>query len=587
MNYNEIEKLKSIETKIYSGIPAAPGYAIGPVLKYEKEKIEIFPSVTLDTDSEIETFKYAIDKSKKELQKIIDFSRDKIDDKMVEIFEAHLLILDDMHLLDSIKNNILQKKHSAEYSVEFEFNKYIEQMRKTNDPAMIERSNDIEDIKFRIIRNLQRKRWESILKQSVIIVAKNLTPADTILFTRNDVLAYVSEAGGLTSHAAIIARALNIPAVLGIHGIFNELQNDDFIIVDGFEGLVIQNPSPETLTLYKNKIEEYNAKKKKYAKLSNIKCKTKDNHQVKLLANIDFLDEIPFAIASGAKGVGLFRTENLFFQKGSFPSESEQMEAYLDLVEKFYPNTVTIRAFDLGGDKIKSDESYYENNPFLGWRGIRLLLDLKNIFKTQLRAILRSSIYKNVRVMIPMVSSIDEIIEAKKILEEVKDELRFNRIKFDESIKFGIMAEVPSIIYCLKEASKYIDFVSVGTNDLTQYLLAVDRGNERVFKSYQEFHPALIRSLRQVTKELNRTKVEVGICGELASNIKAVPLLLGLGYNVLSVNEYLLPEIKKTILNLKLSECKKLAVKCLRSQTQAEIIEIIEEFNKNLNNNRS
>ncbi|GIV45494.1 MAG: phosphoenolpyruvate-protein phosphotransferase [Ignavibacterium sp.] len=589
MSYNGSQKLDSQKNKIFKGIPAAPGYAIGPVYIYQKENIEIYPSVSLDIDQELSAFEFAIERSKKELKKIVDLSKEKLNEVISGIFEAHLLILEDEHLLSSIRDKIKNQRHSAEYAVEVEFNQYINLMKQSNELSMHERANDIEDIKSRIIRNIQRKRWESKLKKSVIIVAKNLTPADTILFTRNDVLAYISEMGGLTSHTAILARALNIPAVVGIHNISKELQNDEIVIIDGFDGLIISNPDEETLKVYEQKIQKYSERKKKYEELRNIQCKTKDNHRITLLANIDFLDEIPFAISSGAEGVGLYRSENLFFQKGSFPTEAEQVEAYIDLAEKFYPYFVTIRTFDLGGDKIFLDEEYQENNPFLGWRGIRLLLDMPEVLKTQFRAILISSTYRNIRVMLPMVSSTDEIIKAKEIFEEAKKELREARIKFDEKIKFGIMVEIPSIVYCLKEASKYIDFISVGTNDLTQYLLAVDRGNERVFSSYQEFHPALIRVLRQIIKELNRTKVEIGICGEIASNFKAVPLLIGLGYNNLSVSEYLLPEIKKLILNIKLSDCKKLAVKCLQAANQNEIINLINEFYKKIkgDNNES
>lgn len=579
MSFDELTLNRS-KNRIFKGIAAAPGYVIGPVYVYQKEEIEIFPSVSLDIDYELSALEFAIEKSKKELRKVIDLSEQRLNERITGIFEAHLLILEDEQLLKSIYEKIQNQRHSAEYAVESEFQHYINLMRQSNDPTMIERANDIEDIKSRIIRNLQRKRWESKFKKSVIVVAKNLTPADTILFTRNDVLAFVSEMGGLTSHTAILARALNIPAVVGIHGISKELKNDETIIVDGFEGLIISNPDEETLNDYKIRIENYLARKKKYEELRNIPCKTRDNHQVTLLANIDFLDEIPFAISSGAEGVGLYRSENLFFQKGTFPTEAEQVEAYIDLAEKFYPHIVTIRTFDIGGDKIFMDEDYQENNPFLGWRGIRLLLDMPQVLKTQFRSILISSTYKNIRVMLPMVSSIDEIIKAKEILEEAKKELRSAGIKFDEKIKFGIMVEIPSIVYCLKEASKYIDFISVGTNDLTQYLLAVDRGNEKVFKSYQEFHPALIRVLRQITKELQRTKVEISICGEIASNLKAVPLLLGLGYNVLSVSEYLLPEIKKLILDIKLNDCKKLAVKCLQATNQNEITNFINDFYK-------
>lgn len=580
MSYDEITKLADQNTKIFYGIPAAPGYAIGPIYIYHREDIEVYPSVSLQTDYELEALNFSIERSKKELRKVIQFSREKINEKMAEIFEAHLMILEDALLIETIRKNIIENRHSAEYSIESEFNKYIEQMRKSNDPVMIERANDVEDIKLRLIRNLQKKRWESKLKGSVIIVAKNLTPADTVLFSRNDVLAYVSEMGGPTSHTAILARALNIPAVVGLRSILYQLSNEQLVIVDGFNGFVIVNPSEKLLELYKNKIQQYSIRKKKYEELRNVVCKTKDNHHIKLMANIDLLDEIPFAIASGAEGVGLFRTENLFFQKGKFPTETEQIEAYLNLASKFYPNFVTIRTFDIGGDKVHIEENYFESNPFLGWRGIRILLDNQQLLKTQFRAILISSVYKNVRVMLPMVSSIDEIIEARKIFEEVKAELKKEKIKYDENIKFGIMVEIPSIVYCLREASKYINFISVGTNDLTQYLLAVDRGNERIFKSYQEFHPALIRVLRQIQKELNKSNVEIGICGEIASNILAVPLLIGLGYNELSVSEFLLPEIKKLILNVKISECKKLALKCLKSSTQNEIINLLEEFYK-------
>jgi len=421
MNSNVIENNKRQKNIVFKGIPAAPGYVIGPVYIFHKEQIEIFPSVSLNIEYELNALEFAIQRSKKELRKVVDLTKEKLDEKITGIFEAHLLVLEDEHLLSAIQNNIKNQRHSAEYAVEAEFNQYINLMRNSNDPSMIERANDVEDIKLRIIRNIQRKRWESKFKQSVIVVAKNLTPADTILFTRNDVLAFVSEMGGLTSHTAILARALNIPAVVGIHGISKELHNDEMIIVDGFEGLIIVNPDETVLDEYQVKIQNYIERKKKYDELRNIPCKTKDNHKVVLLANIDFLDEIPFAISSGAEGVGLYRSENLFFQKGTFLTETEQVEAYLNLAEKFYPHIVTIRTYDLGGDKVIIDDYYEESNPFLGWRGIRLLLDMPEVLKTQFRAILISSTYKNIRVMIPMVSSIDEIIKAKEIFEEAKN----------------------------------------------------------------------------------------------------------------------------------------------------------------------
>ncbi len=578
MNFDLIEKLKDKDTVILTGIPSAPGYAIGKCLKYEKEKFEVYPSVVLDVNSELEDFQNAIEKSKKELRKIIDEAKKKIyDDKMVSIFEAQLMVLEDPQLIDAIKNEIIKNKHSADYSIHSEFSKYIEPLQKSNDISHKERAKDIEDIKLRIIRNLRKKRWESKLTQSRIIFAHELSAADALLFVRNEVLAYVAEGGSLTSHAALIARALNIPAVFGIENVLNKISSEDEVIVDGFHGLVIKNPGPKFIEYYRKRIIEYDKLKKDLSELINVESKTKDNVRVKLYANMDLLSEIPSLIAFGAEGIGLFRTENLFFDLGDFPSELEQTEIYSSLAEKLYPKILTIRTFDLGGDKINL-MNYKEANPFLGWRGIRVLLDNKPILKNQLRAILKASIYKNVRVMIPMISSVDEIVMTKEVLEEVKNELSMEKVRFDENIPFGIMIEVPSIVCCLNEVAQLVDFVSVGTNDLTQYLLAVDRANQKVFKLYQQFHPSVFRTLKVILNDLKETKIEVSICGELASNFMAIPLLIGLGYRYLSVNEYLLLQIKKLILSLDASECEDLANKVLNACTQDKIITIINEF---------
>lgn len=587
MNFEELERLKEQNTKIFKGIPGAPGYAIGPIVIYEREILEIYPSVSLDQKGELENFEFALDKSKKELDKIINFSREKLKENATAILEAHLLILEDDLIIEEIKKNIKIFRFSAEYAVEKVFSKYINMLKQSDDHARLERANDIEDVKLRILRNLKKKRWKSKLQKSSIIFAHNLTPADTVIFTRNNVLAYVSEIGGLTSHAAILARALNIPAVLGIHKILNEVKDYNGIaIVDGFSGTVIINPGQRLIEYYQKKLESYVVRQEKLKDIKNLESKTKEGTKIILQSNIDFISEIPYAIAAGTEGVGLYRSENLFFERQRFPSEAEQLEAYISLAEKMYPNLVTIRVFDIGGDKLIT-EDFVEKNPFLGWRGIRLLLHKQDILETQYRAILKASIYKNIQIMLPMVSSIDEIIDAKNLLENIKEELRREKINFDEKIKFGIMVEVPSIVFCLKDAANHIDFISVGTNDLTQFLLAVDRGNENVAEFYQEFHPSLIRILKKIIDDAEEAKLDTSICGEIASDILAVPLLIGLGYRKLSINEYLLPEIKSTILKLQINECQNLAKNCLKQKTNNDIQKLLIEFKEKLNGEKN
>ncbi|MBU2445928.1 MAG: phosphoenolpyruvate--protein phosphotransferase [Bacteroidetes bacterium] len=581
MNFNQVETYSKEGVTVLKGLPAAPGYAIGSAFVYHRDKIETFASVVLDTDEELKNLEYSLEKSKKELNKIITISREKIGERTAGIFEAHALILDDQLLFGPIVESIKKKRYSAEYSVDKEFSKYLSVMKQTDDAAMLERAADVEDLKARIIRNLQKKRWESRLKQSVIIVTHSLTPADTLLFSRNEVLAYVSELGGITSHAAIISRSLNIPAVVGIHNVLKQISNDTQLIVDGFNGYLIINPDETLLTFYRKKIERFQIDHDKLKEIKNLPGETIDGHRIKLSVNIELLDELDFAIANGAEGIGLFRSEELFFARGTFPTEAEQIETYSALAEKMYPGSVVIRTFDIGGDKLLQ-EDYFEKNPFLGWRGIRMMLDKPQVFKDQLRAILIASVHKNVKLMLPMVTTIDEIEQTKLILEEIKSEFTKTKIPFDKNIEFGIMAEIPSVVFCISEFAKEVDFISVGTNDLTQYLLAVDRGNEVVSDKFQELHPAVIRSLKMTVEGAHKENIKISICGELASNYLAVPLLIGLGFDELSVNEHFLPEIKKLIRSINFSEAQNLTEACLKCRTHTEIINLSRKYLKKI-----
>ncbi|MBM4174579.1 MAG: phosphoenolpyruvate--protein phosphotransferase [Ignavibacteria bacterium] len=581
MNFNQIETYNKNGVIVLKGLPAAPGYAIGPAHIYHRDKIETFPSVVLDPSEELLNLESAIEKSKKELSKIISISREKIGERTAGIFEAHALILDDQLLFGPILENIKNNRFSAEYSVDKEFSKYISVMKQSDDQILLERAADIEDLKSRLIRNLRKKRWESRLKHSVIIVAHSLTPADTLLFSRNEVLAYVSEFGGITSHAAIISRALNIPAVVGLHGAMSKISDEVQLIIDGFNGFVIINPDEVLLNFYSKKIKSFSRNHEKLKEIKNLPAETFDGHRIRLNSNIELVDEVDFAIANGAEGIGLFRTEELFFLRGNFPTEAEQIETYSTLAEKMYPETVVIRTFDLGGDKLLL-EDYHEKNPFLGWRGIRMMLDKSHIFEEQLQAILISSVHKNVKIMLPMISTIEEIRQSKVILEKVKFKLQSASIPFDKNIEVGIMAEVPSIAFCISDFAKEVDFISVGTNDLTQYILAVDRGNEVVSDKFQEFHPAVLRALKMIIDGAHNENLKVSICGELASNYLAVPLLVGLGFDELSVNEHYLPEIKKLIRSSNISELKELTQECLLYKSHIEIIKLCNKYLKKI-----
>jgi phosphotransferase system enzyme I (PtsI) len=436
---------------------------------------------------------------------------------------------------------------------------------------------DIEDIKQRIIRNLQKKRWESKIDHSVIVVSETLTPADTILLSRNKVLAFVTDHGGLTSHAAIVSRSLNIPAVVGTHNSTSQIKDGDQIIVDGFYGYVISNPTPEQKEFFIQKRGRLLELQKELEELKDEKAITRDGKEIKLSANVDVSGEIEMVVTSGANGIGLYRSEQILNELGEFPSEEEQTKIYSKLSSRIYPNSITIRVFDIGGDKFRFLD-FEEPNPFLGLRGIRLLLENPALFKTQVRAILKSSINKNVKMMLPMVSTLKEVRESKRMIEECKTELKNEKLKFDEDIQLGIMIEVPSAAVMARDFAKEIDFLSIGTNDLIQYLMAVDRGNDLVSELYQEFSPVVVRTLKHIVDEAKKEKKPVSLCGEMAADTLAMPLLVGLGIESLSMSPSTVPYAKRIIRSCDYKKMKRLANKCNSSITEEEVKEEIEKF---------
>lgn len=557
--------------KILEGIPASPGIAIGIALKYEKLKPKVAKKEVKESEigAEIDRFLRAVDRSKNELDKILKLAIEKLGSKDVQIFEAQILMLGDKTVIDKIIERIKTERLNAEFIVNDEIEKYIKFMQSSGDNYLKERAHDLEDLKNRVIRNIQQEKWLSRFDSSMVVVAENLTPADTILFSRNQVLGYVIDLGGPTSHTAILARALKIPAVVGLKEATKLIKTGDLVIVDGYKGLVIVNPEQSLIEEYQDKLKRAAEIEKKLEQLKFLPAETLDGKRFTLLANIELPDEVDEAIENGAEGIGLFRTEYII-SDGIIPDEDEQFEEYLKIAEKVYPHKVVIRTFDIGGDKVFKDY-HHESNPFLGWRGIRIGLDKSDILLSQLRAILRANTKGNIMIMFPMITNIEEVRQAKKYVELAKSQLKEKGVKFVENVKVGIMIEVPSAALMAKEMAREVDFFSVGTNDLIQYVLAVDRGNETVAKIYQEFHPAVLRLVQFVVESAHRAKIPVAVCGEMAGNPYATILLVGFGLDELSIAPKNILSIKQIIRSIKYKDAKRVSKRALIFKTQDEV----------------
>ncbi|HTR80481.1 MAG TPA: phosphoenolpyruvate--protein phosphotransferase [Bacteroidota bacterium] len=558
------------------GIAAAPGIVTGKVFVYTKNvpHIEEKTVPPEDAEKEIERLQNAVARSEKELQKILSFAEQKIGNNKAKIFDAQIMILSDKILLDSIYKRIKKEHKNAEFIVHGEITKYQQLMLNSADEYMRERAHDVEDVKNRIIRNIQEQKLISRFEGGSIVVSQSLTPADTILFSRNEILGYATDMGGVTSHAALLSRSLKIPAVVGLKDVTAHVHTGDGMILDGYSGVIIVNPSEETILRYKRRGREMARFEHGLSELKELPAQTIDGKLIELSSNIEFADEIRFTKAQGSHGVGLYRAEGLLMGRDAFPSEEEQYKEYKAIAERVFPSKVIMRTFDIGGDKVVA-QSYAEENPFLGWRGIRVALDRPETFLTQMRAMLRASTKKNIWVMFPMVSSLREVRKAKELVEKAKSSLRAEKIPFDEHLKIGVMIEVPSAAVLAGDIAKEVDFLSIGTNDLIQYLLAVDRGNDIVSQLYQEFEPAVILTIRHIIKEAHKNKIPVSMCGEMAGDPIATLLLLGLGLDEFSVIPSVLPEIKKIIRSVTLREAQKIAAKALTFSVHEEVKEFL------------
>ena len=493
--------------------------------------------------------------------------------------QAYLMILQDPSLIQETIKIIEQEKCNSAYAVENGLNQIIKTFEEMDDPYMAARSRDIEDMKKRILAKLLKIEEIDLSKlpENTILVAKELSTSDSAKMNLKNISGIITEIGGVNSHMAIIARTNEIPAIVGIRHIFENIKENDFIALNGATGEIFLNPTQEKIEELTKNQENIKQEKQELEKYKNKKAITKDGHQVELLANIGGPQDIQIVIDNTAEGVGLLRSEFLYMDAKDFPSEEEQFEAYKKIAESLENKRLVIRTLDIGGDKdLKYMKLPKEENPFLGYRAIRIYLDNVDLFKVQLRAILRASSYGNVAIMIPMISSIEELRKSKEIIEEVKQELKTKNIKFNENIEVGIMVEIPSSAVMADEFAKECDFFSIGTNDLIQYTIAVERGNEKLVNLYSHFNPAVIHLIKSAIDGAHKNGILCGMCGEAAGDVKFIPLLVGLGLDEFSMNANKILKARKLITDLSFEECKQLAKKVLQLNSAEDVKRILD-----------
>lgn len=529
--------------------------------------------------SEIARFEEAVDCTRREIEEIKEKIASQVGTKDAQIFDAHLLVLEDSMLIDEVKKSIKAEKCSAESVFSRVLQRYINIFEKIQDEYIKERSADVADVGRRVLKHLigesRLHDFESLLGD-IVIVAHDISPSDAVTMYNKRVQGFVTDVGGRTAHTAIIAKSLGVPAVLGLKDATFRISNQDFMIVDGRKGIVIINPSDETRTLYTKERERLAQVEEIALHMKDAPAETQDGRRVVLQANFEIHDEMAGVKKFGAEGIGLYRTEFFYMNRMDLPSEEEQFQAYRKIAEAAMPNPVIIRTLDLGGDKfISSIQLPREMVPFLGARAIRLCLEEKEIFRTQLRAILRASAYGNVGLMYPMIAGPAELRAANSVLQGVKNGLREKGLAFNEKVPVGVMIEVPSAAMTADILAKEADFFSIGTNDLIQYTLAVDRTNEKMAQFYEPAHPAVLRLIRRTINAAHDASIKVSVCGEMASDPTLAVILMGLGIDSFSMSPGSIPQIRRSIRALKFSDMEELAKQALRLSTGVEVEEFM------------
>lgn len=563
-----------------TGIAASAGIAIAKAFRYEEPDLTVEKKTNVDVTSEIRTFDAALEKSRAELEDIKENTLQSMGEEHAEIFSAHLLVLRDPEFVDAIRQKVQDDQINASFALDELSNQFVTMFESMDNEYMRERAADIRDVSKRLLSHLLGKPIVSLaeLQEEVVIVGQDLTPSDTAQLNKKFVKGFVTNIGGRTSHSAIMARSLEIPAVVGTKSVTQETKQHAMVIVDGISGTVIIDPSPEELKEYEDKYHAYEEQKKEWAKLKNEPSVSKDGQHVELVANIGTPEDLVGVHENGAEGVGLYRTEFLYMGRESLPTEEEQYEAYKKVVKSLDGKPVVIRTLDIGGDK---ELSYLdlpeEMNPFLGFRAIRLCLEMTDMFRTQLRALLRASAFGNLKIMFPMIATLEEFREAKGILEEEKHKLKKEGVEVSEELEVGIMVEIPSTAVMAPQFAKEVDFFSIGTNDLIQYTMAADRMNERVSYLYQPYNPAILNLVKMVIDASHKEGKWTGMCGEMAGDTVAIPLLFGLGLDEFSMSATSVLPARSQLLKLTKEEAAAVAAEALTLNTADEVQALVEQ----------
>jgi phosphotransferase system enzyme I (PtsI) len=559
----------------FQGAGVSPGLSRGiiHVVRDDLDDVVRYPIERSQIGNEIARFEAALIQTRVQILEMQQRIAEAIGAKDAAIFDAHLLVVEDRTLIDEVLRRLESDRCNVEWVFQEVASNYAETLSKIDDPYLRERAMDIQDVTRRIVRNLQGKAPKPLLSMAEphILVAHNLSPSDTATMNNTLVLGIATDLGSGTSHTAIIARSLNIPAVVGLHDVTDKLESGQHVLLDGYTGMLIVDPTAETLAYYGEVEVRKGLVTKELKRLRETPSTTADGRHIVLSANIELPNDVEAVAENGAEGIGLYRTEFLFVNRDRLPTEEEQYETYRKVAERVHPDPLIIRTFDLGGDKLAAGmvDVGDEMNPFLGWRAIRFCLENIDIFKTQLRAIVRASVVGNVKVMFPMISGLEELRRAKEVLEECKKEIGVNKMG---RMEVGAMIEIPSAAISADALAREVDFFSIGTNDLIQYTIAVDRVNERIAHLYEPTHPAVLRLLKMIADAAHANKIWVGVCGEMARDVALIPLLIGLGIDELSVGSTSVPRVKMAVRSLAVPECQQLVNEALQLQTSSEIL---------------
>lgn len=563
----------------YEGIKASNGIAIGTIYLFNREEVTIDESKI--EENMIENEKNRVETSINDYISELD-NTEGANEAQINIANAHKELLQDPYFSDTINSKIENELKNSEMALNETVNEMVEIMSQIDDEYLKERASDYKDIGYQLMYKLKgiKPKDLSLIEKNSIVISKELTPSDTSNMNKENVAGFATDLGGKTSHTSIIAQTLDIPALVGMQDISTKVQGGEKAIIDGYEGVIILNPSEDLIADYESKIKVQKEKQERLKEVKDKEAITKDGKKVEVAANIGNIEDLKIAIENGCDGVGLFRTEFLYMENDHFPTEEEQFEVYKEATEMLGQKPLIIRTLDIGGDKGLDYFTFpVEENPFLGYRAIRLCLDREDIFRTQLKALVRASAFGNLKIMIPMVINISEFKRTLEIIEEIKSELDQNGVEYNKNLEVGIMIETPASVFMADQFIKYVDFFSIGTNDLSQYTLAVDRGNENISDLYSNYNPAVLRAIKHVIDQSHKAGKWTGMCGQFASDTQATKLLLGLGLDEFSASASKIAEVKDTIIKSHQKEEEEFAISLLNIETPEEVEEKVKEHN--------